>query len=172
MSTMEQTTQELKSHIESQSVPQPPQNLNFHDMAIQQVQQQVPNLDPSQIQLATFLATLQIKTDHESRLARHLLEKSLMTTVNTVNSHTKEISHIRQTVDTVKSGQAELDKGQADIYSKLTQIHSLATKAYFTAAESKQRSSKGNFTVQGDNFDVPDIFLNLGHGFNFFETSC
>ena len=75
---MEQTTQELKSHIESQSVPQPPQNLNFHDMAIQQVQQQVPNLDPSQIQLATFLATLQIKTDHESRLARHLLEKSLM----------------------------------------------------------------------------------------------
>ena len=95
-----------------------------------------------------------------------------MTTVNTVNSHPQEISHLRHSVDTVKSGQTELDKGQADIYSKITQIHSLATKAYFTAAESKQRSSKGNFSVQGDNFDVPDIFLNLGHGLDFFETSC
>ena len=97
MSAMEQTTQELQSHIEAQTVPQPPQNVNFHDLATQQAQQ-VPNLDPSQTQLATFLATLQIKSDHESKLARHLLEKSLMTTVNTVNSHTQEISQVRQSV--------------------------------------------------------------------------
>ena len=58
-----------------------------------------------------------------------------MTTVNIVNSHTQEISHIRQCVDTVQAGQAELDRGQADILSKLAQITSLATKSYFTAAE-------------------------------------
>ena len=144
MSSMELTTQELQSHIESQTVPKPPQNENFHDLAIQQVQQ-VPNLDLSQGQLATFLATLQIKSDHESKL-----EKSLMTTVNTVNSHTQEISQVRQSVDTMKDKQSELDRGQADILSKLTQIHSLATKAYFSAAETKQRCSKGNFIVQGD----------------------
>ena len=73
-----------------------------------------------------------------------------MTTVNIVNSHTQEISHIRQSVDTVQAGQAELDRGQADILSKLAQINSLATKAYFTAAETKQRCSKGNFIVQGE----------------------
>ena len=128
MSSMELTTQELQSHIESQTVPKPPQNENFHDLAIQQVQQ-VPNLDLSQGQLATFLATLQIKSDHESKL-----EKSLMTTVNTVNSHTQEISQVRQSVDTVKDNQAQLERGQADILSKITQIHSLATKAYFSAA--------------------------------------
>ena len=151
MSAMELTTQELQSHIESQTVPKPPQNVNFHDLAIQQVQQQVPDLDPSQAQLATFLATLQIKSDHESKLARHLLEKSLMTTVNTVNSHTQEISQVRQSVvNIVKNKQSELDRGQADILSKLTQIHSLATKAYFSAAETRQRCSKGNFIVQGD----------------------
>ena len=61
---MEQTTQELQSHINSQLVPQPPQNIDIHDLATQQVHQ-VPNLDPSQTQLATFLATLQIKSDHE-----------------------------------------------------------------------------------------------------------
>ena len=150
MSTMEQTTRELQSHIQSQLVPQPPQNIDFHDLATQQVVQQVPNLDPSQTQLATFLATLQIKSDHQSKLARHLLEKSLMTTVNTVNSHTQEISHIRQFVDTVQAGQAELGRDQADIRCKLAQINSLATKAYFTAAETKLRCSKGNFIVQGD----------------------
>ena len=73
-----------------------------------------------------------------------------MTTVNTVNSHTQEISQVRQSVDIVKDKQSELDRGKADILSKLTQIHSLATKAYFSAAETKQRCSKGNFIVQGD----------------------
>ena len=150
MSAMELTTQELQLHIQAQSVPQPPQNVNFHDLAIQQVQQQVPNLDPSQIQLATFLATLQIKSDHESKLARHLLEKSLMTTVNTVNSHTQELSLIKQSVGTVQSGQSQIQRNQEDIYAKLTQIQGLASKAYFTAAETKQRASKGNFIVQGD----------------------
>ena len=79
MSTMEQATSDLLSHIQSTSVPQPPQEVNFSHLATQQVSQ-VQGLDPSQTQLATFLATLQIKAEHEARLARHLLEKSLMTT--------------------------------------------------------------------------------------------
>ena len=149
MSAMQHTTQELQSHIQAQSVPQPPQNVNFHELAMQLVQQ-VPSLDPSQTHLATFLATLQIKADHESKLARHLLEKSLMTTVNTVNSHTQELSHIKQTVDTVQLEQSQLHKNQDDIYAKLAHIQGLASKAYFTAAETKQRASKGNFIVQGD----------------------
>ena len=148
MSTMEQTTQELQSHISSQSVPQPPQNIDFHGLATQQVQQ-LPDLDPCQTQLATFLAKLQIKSDHESKLARHLLEKSLMTTVNAVNSHTQEISNIRQFVDTVQAGQAELGRGQADILSKLAQINSLATKVYFTAAETKTEVQQGELYSAG-----------------------
>ena len=56
-----------------------------------------------------------------------------MTTVNTVNSQTQEISQVRQSVDIVKDKQSELDRGKADILSKLTKIHSLATKAYFSA---------------------------------------
>ena len=149
MSTMEKTTQELQSHIQAQSVPQPPQNVNFHDLATQLVQQ-VPNLDPSQTQLATFLATLQIKSDHESKLARHLLEKSLMTTINTVNAHTQELSNINQAVSTVQSGHSLLQRNQEDIYAQLAQIQGLASKAYYTAAETRQRTSKGNFIVQGD----------------------
>ena len=149
MATMEQVTSDFQSHIQSTSVPQPPQEVNFNHLAAQKVSQ-VPGLDPSQTQLATSLAALQIKAEHEARLARHLLEKSLMTTINTVNSHTQDISSVKQSVDTLQSGQADLERNQRDIYDQLHQIHSLAWKSYQTAAENKQRSSKGNFIVQGD----------------------
>ena len=149
MSTMEQATSELQSHIQSTSVPHPPQEVNFHHLATQKVSQ-VPGLDPSQIQMATFLATLQLKAEHDARLARHLLEKSLMTTINTVNTHTQDITSVKQSVETLQSGQAGLEKNQQDIYAQLHQIHTLAWRSYQTAAENKQRSSKGNFIVQGD----------------------
>jgi len=149
MSTMEQVTSELQTHVQSTSVPHPPQDVNFNHLATQQVSQ-VPGLDPSQTQLATFLATLQIKAEHEARLARHLLEKSLMTTIETVNTHTQDIASVKQSVETIQSGHAGLERNQQDIYTQLHQIHSLAWKSYQTAAENKQRSSKGNFVVQGD----------------------
>ena len=149
MSTMEQATNDLVSHIQSTSVPQPPQEVNFNHLATQQVSQ-VPGLDPSQAQLATFLATLQIKAEHEARLARHLLEKSLMTTINTVNSHSQDIANVKRSADALQSGQSDLEKNQQYIFTQLHHIHSLAWKSFQTAAENKQRSSKGNFIVQGD----------------------
>ena len=48
---MEQATSDLLSHIQSTSVPQPPQEVNFSLLATQQVNQ-VQGLDPSQTQLA------------------------------------------------------------------------------------------------------------------------
>ena len=57
---------------------------------------------------------------------------------------------MKLSVITLQSGQSDLERNQQDIYSQLYQIHSLAWKAYQTAAENKQRSSKGNFIVQGD----------------------
>ena len=146
---MEQATSDLLSHIQSTSVPQPTQEVNFSHLAAQQVSQ-VQGLYPSQTQLATFLASLQIKAEHEARLARHLLEKSLMTTIDTVNTHTQDIANVKQCVDTLQSGQSDLQRNQQDIYTQLHHIHSLAWKSYQTAAETKQRSSKGNFIVQGD----------------------
>ena len=142
MSTMEQATHDLQSHIQSSSVPQPPQEVNFSYLATQQVSQ-VPGLDPSQTQLATFLATHMIKAEHEARLARHLLEKSLMTTINTVNTHTHDISNVKQSVDSLQSGQANLERNQQDIYSQLHQVHSLAWKSYQIAhsVESHEKST-------------------------------
>ena len=162
---MEESADELQSHHQSQSAPQPPQNVNFTDLAIEQVRQMGAGIDPGQTQLATFLATLQIKAEHEAKLARHLLEKTLMNTVNTVSSHSEDIAHLKVTVGDVQAGQAELQHNQTDIYSQLSRMHDLAWKAYSTAAENKQRNSKGNFVVQGDDIPPPspneDLYAKL-----------
>ena len=149
MSTIQPTTSELQYQLENQSAPQPTQNINFHDLASQQVSQ-VPGLDPSQTHMATFLASLQIKAEHEAKVARHLLEKSLMNTIQTVNTNSKDISNLKQTVVNIQSRQDRVENNQTDIYAQLHQIHSLAWRSYVMAAENKQRGSKGNFIVQGD----------------------
>ena len=149
MSTIQPTTSELQYQLENQSAPQPTQNINFHDLASQQVSQ-VPGLDPSQTHMATFLASLQIKAEHEAKVARHLLEKSLMNTIQTVNTNSKDISNIKQSVVNIQTRQDRVESNQTDIYAQLHQIHSLAWRSYQMAAENKQRSSKGNFIIQGD----------------------
>ena len=146
---MDKTTSELQSHLENQTVPPPSQDMNFHDLASQQVSQ-VQGLDPSQTHLAIFLASLQIKAEHEAKIARHLLEKSLMSTIHTVNTNSQDISNLKQSVSNLQSGQSSLEYNQSDIYTQLHQIHSLAWQSYQMAAESKQRGSKGNFIVQGE----------------------
>ena len=149
MSAMEQTTSELQSHLESQSVPPPPQDVDFHLLATQKVSQ-VPGLDPSQAQLAILLAQLQIKAEHEAKLARHLLEKSLMTTINTVNTHARNIASLDQSVNVLQSNQADLQKHQSGIFDQLHQIQNLAWQSYKIAVETKQKGSKGNLVVQGE----------------------
>ena len=74
---MEDSIVELQSHFQNHAVPLPPQNVNFHELATEQIRQIGPGLDPSQTQLATVLATLQIKSEHEAKLSQHLLHKTL-----------------------------------------------------------------------------------------------
>ena len=133
----------------NQTVPPPTQDMNFHDLASQQVSQ-VQGLDPSQTHLAIYLGSLQIKAEHEAKIARHLLEKSLMSTIHTVNTNSQDISNLKQSVSNLQSGQSSLEYNQSDIYTQLHLIHSLAWQSYQMAAESKQRGSKGNFIVQGE----------------------
>ena len=67
-----------------------------------------------------------------------------------MDTNTQEINNVKQSVGSLQSGQKSLEHNQSDIYSQLHQIHSLAWKSYQMAAEGKQRSSKGNFIVQGE----------------------
>ena len=155
MSAMEESADELQNHFQSQSVPPPPQNVNFHELATEQVRQQGPGLDPSQAQLAIFLATLQIKSEHEAKLSRYLLQKTLKDTVTTVNTHTQDIVQLRDSTSKTETGVAQLEHNQTDIYTQLSRMHELTWKTYIMAAETKQKGSKGNFTISGDGIPPP-----------------
>ena len=61
---MDQVAINLQSDIHFQSSAEPSQNVDFHALATQQVKQ-VLGLDPNQVQLATLLASLQIKAEHQ-----------------------------------------------------------------------------------------------------------
>ena len=91
---MEEAAHELYQHFQATPVPLPPQDVNFQALAAEQVMQ-MGNIDPSQAPLATFLAILQLKTDHESKLARHLMSKTLFTTIHTVKANTQDITHLK-----------------------------------------------------------------------------
>ena len=146
---MEEAAHELYQHFQATHVPLPPQDVNFQALAAEQVMQ-MGNIDPSQAPLATFLAILQLKTDHESKLARHLMSKTLFTTIHTVKANTQDITHLKDYVGRAEASQTKLQTNQTELYSQLAVVKDMCNKAYLTASETKQRSAKGNFIVSGE----------------------
>ena len=155
---MENSVNELQAHFQSLTVPIPPQNVNFQELASEQIRQLAPGLDPTQTQLATVLAALQIKTEHEARLSRHLLHKTLLDTVNTVSTNKQDITQLKVSVDKTEQSCSQLQFNQGQTYTQLGQVHNLSWKAYNMAAETKQKSSKGSFIVSGEG--VPRFYPN------------
>ena len=148
MSAMEQTVHDLQAHLQAHPVPLHHQGLNFEATAAEQVSQM--GLEPNMSKFATFLATLQIKSEYKSRLSRDMLTKGLLNTITTVNTNTQDIAQLKQTVTQAEAGYTQMQANQQDIYTELAQIRAMANKSYLTASENKQRSSKGNFIVSGD----------------------
>ena len=52
------------------------EEVNFSQLATEQIRHLCPSLDPMQTQLAIGLATLQIKSEHEAKLSRQHLRHS------------------------------------------------------------------------------------------------
>ena len=92
------TVNELQAHFLPKPVPPPPQNIDFHELAVQQISQVGSALDPAQTQLATVMATLQIKSEHEAKLERHLLYKTLLDTASTVSANKQDILQVKDTL--------------------------------------------------------------------------
>ena len=154
---MEEAAQELHNHFQATAVHLPPQDINFQALSAEQVQQFGQTMDSNQA-VATFLATLQLKSEHESKLARHLMSKTLFATINTVQVHSQDISQLKNIVSKTEASHTILQTNQADIYTQLEAVKHLSAKSYLKAAENKQRSAKGNFIVSGD--AIPPFTLN------------
>ena len=145
---MEQAVHDLQAHLQAHPVTLHPHGTNFEAIAAEQVSKM--GLDPNMSRFATYMATLQIKSEYESKLSRDMLTKGLLSTINTVNNNTQDIAQLKQTVSQAETCYTHLQTNQDDIYKEFCEIKALAKKSYLTAAENKQRSSKGNFIVSGD----------------------
>ena len=88
---MEDSLSQLQAHFQTKDKPKPSPNINFQQLAEEQVKSVGLGLDPAQLQLATVLATIQIKSQHKSNLSMHLLQKSLLETSNAVSTNKQEI---------------------------------------------------------------------------------
>ena len=147
---MEDSVQQLQGHFQSQPVPPPPQNINFQELAAKQIRELGPSMDPALSQLATVMATMQLKSEYEIKLSSHLLHKTLLDTVNSVKQNSLDISDLKSSVwQTVQTCQ-QVQQQQGQSLSQLSQVHETSVKAYDIAAETKQKCSKGNFIVSGE----------------------
>ena len=129
-----------------QLAPQPPQNINFKELAEEKVRQLAPSLDPSLLQLATVMATLQLKSEHESKMATHLLHGTVLETVHSVSTNKKEINHLKTSVTNNEQNFKQLQHNQSQVFP---QVHGTSPQSYNLTAENKQRGSKGTFIVSG-----------------------
>ena len=155
---MENSVNQLQSHFQAQPVPPPPQNTNFQELAAEQVRQLGPSMDPALSQLATVMATMQLKADHDAKLSSHLLQKALLETVNNVKQNNQEISELKSSLTRSDHACVQLQQQQGQAFSQLGQVYETSVTSYNLAAETKQKCSKGNFIVSGEG--VPRISEN------------
>ena len=126
------------------------QDVNFSELATEQIRHLCPNLDPMQTQLAIGLATLQIKSEHEAKLSRQHLQKTILDTVNTASLNKQNVEGIKNDLSEVKTEITQLRNNHSNLQYQSAEVNEWARKAYYIAAETKQKSSKGNFVVSGE----------------------
>ena len=161
INTMENSINQLQAYIQNQPVPQHPQNINFKELAEDKVRQLAPGLDPAMSQLATVMATLQLKSEHETKVATHLLQKTVLETVNSVSRNKEEINHMRTAMTKNEHSLQQVQYNQSQVFSQLAQVYNTSTQSYNLAAENKQRSSKGTFIISGGGIPRPNKDENL-----------
>ena len=150
---MENAVNQLQLHYQAQNVPQPPQSINFQEMAAEQLKSVGLSLDPALKQLATVMATIQLKNEHDSKISLHLLQKTLLETSKIVTNNRQELVQLHNVVNQAHYTTSELKNSHDQLMFRVNQAEAKAFKANILAAETKQKSSKGNFIVPGD--DLP-----------------
>ena len=140
----------------SLQAPFPPPNVNHATAAHQQVSQLEDN--PTMSQTTTLLVTMLNESKHEAKQSRELLSQHLHTAMNTVAQHDTVIHELKGNVKTTGDCLNKVATNQTDIINRLAAVEVLAKNTNAVAAETKQRSVKGNFILSGDL--IPQYSLN------------
>ena len=167
---MEDHINRLKAHFDTQSIPQSLDKMNFQQIAADQVRSFGPNLDQNQVQLATVMASIQLKSEHENKLSMHLLQKSILETINTVTGNKQEIAKLQTSVQQAFVNCSDLTKSYQQLLQKVNEAHAMSFKANTLAAEIKQKNSKGNFIISGEHVPKQTANENWRHSTFYIQT--
>ena len=157
MSAMDQALQELQVHV--QANPVHPQGVDFGAIAAQQVAQLGDN--PSFAQYATYMTSLHMKSDHESKQSRGAMHKVAMATSAAVHINTRDIVHLKNIVSDTSTKYNQVQTDQYNLSNSMAEIKATADKSLKLAAENRQRNSKGNIIVSGDSIPRHHPYENL-----------
>ena len=101
-------------------------------------------------QVTTLMVTLLNESKYVSKQATDLLSRHLVDTMNTVKTHDEDIVVIKNEVKNATNCYSHVATNQTDILKRLLTVEALLDKSKLAAAESRQRSVKGNFILSGD----------------------
>ena len=124
--------------------------------------------EPSLVQVATVLLSQSSKAEFEAKQARKQLALNLAETVNIVKTQHKDIDKLKTDMSNAEQHFGEMKGNQESLSNKMTQLQSVVHKTYIMTCENKQRSSKGNFILTGEQIpkfrpgeDLMELVINL-----------
>ena len=116
------------------------------------VEEKIANLgpEPSLIQVATVLLSQSSNAELEAKKVTKQLARNLVETVQTVKTHHADIEVLKTDMDKAKESHYEIKSNPDELMNKFNQMHSMVSKTYLMICQNQQRSSKGNFTLSGE----------------------
>ena len=93
------------------------------------------------------------KVEGEAKQCRAVITHHLVDTIKTVSKHDEDIVELKDNLNQASNAFKGLKVGHENLSSKMSWMEEKVSKTYEIACDSKQRSTKGNFIVTGD--DIP-----------------
>jgi hypothetical protein len=145
MSVINNSLREFEASLQA---PPPIPTIDHAEAAREQVAQLGDN--PTSTQLTTLMVTMLNENKHEAQRSRDLLSQHLHVTMNTVSQHDTEITELKGNMKTAGEAINQFSSTQSNILERLAAVEFITKNKNLAAAETKQRSLKGNFIISGD----------------------
>ena len=145
---MDQALHDPIADVEANPTPQHAPEASYESLAAEQVGQM--GLDPALSRFAMYMTTLQLKSNHESKLCRDRITAAMSSTTASVTTNTNDILQLKVTVKEAGEAYTQVQSNQDYLCENLAEIKAIALKSYNVAVENKQHNSKGNFIVSGE----------------------
>ena len=126
MSAMDQALHDLLADVEANPTPQDPPEASYESVAAEQVGQM--GLDPALSRFALYMTTLQLKSNHESKLCRDRITAAMSSTTASVTTNTNDIIQLKETVKEAGVAYNQVQSNQDYMVEHMAEIRAIALK--------------------------------------------